>query len=365
MTFTINRLSLAKELSLLQVAMERKQLIPVLSTVMMGLVGDELSLTATDTDLTIITSLPANGESWGGCLPCRQLHDLVKLLDTENVDFTVKGNRMEVSAGTSKHLLPITPIAEFPEVKRPAENDAITLTLPQLNSMIAATSFAMLEPRNEIKASDTAFTGLSLTAAEGVLTVAASRKSVTAVAEMPCEAVFSVLLPRGAVSALQGLEGDLVAIAADGSQAEFKAGNRSVITRLLMGEFPKWRMFVPEYPYQATVNTEALSVALKRAQITMDKANPLGFESMKATVTGGQLTIETRGGDSGQSLEPVPITSNLNGEPFTVGFFAHQVLSVLGRCGENVTCELATPDSPIGITSEMAKYFIMPLRLKF
>lgn len=364
MTFTLNRTQLAKELALLQMAMERKSLIPVLTTVMMGLVGDELTLTATDLDITVTTSMRASGDTWGGCLPCRQLYELVKLFETETVDFTVKGNRMEVKASAAKHLLPITPIAEFPEVER-AASEPFTLPLPQLVSLIDATSFAMLEPRDEVKASDVVFTGLSLTAADGTLTVAASRKSITAVAEMPCSASFSLLLPRGAVAAIGRLEGESVQIRVDESHAEFTANNRTVTARLLLGTFPNWRMFVPEYPYSATVNTEALTAALRRAQVTMDRANPVGFESMKATVTAEQLLIETRGGDSGQSLEPIAITSNLNGEPFAIGFFAHQVLSVLSKCRESVTCELATADQPIGIASEGAKYFIMPVRLKF
>lgn len=349
----------------MQMAMERKSLIPVLTTVMMGLVGDELRLTATDLDITITTSMPASGDGWGGCLPCRQLYELVKLFETETVDFTVKGNRMEVRAGAAKHLLPITPIAEFPEVELPVAVEWIRLPLPQLSAAIDATSFAMLEPRDEASAKDVIFTGLSLVAVDGVLTVAASRKSVTAAAEMPCEASFALSLPRGAVAAIERLEGDSVAIRVDDSHAEFTAGNRTVTARLLLGTFPNWRLFVPEYPYSATVNTEALTAALKRAQVTMDRTNLMGFESMKATITAEQLVVETRGGDSGQSLEPVAITSNLNGEPFTIGFFAHQVLNVLAKCGENVTCELATTESPIGITSETARYFIMPARLKF
>lgn len=364
MTFTLNRSQLTKELALLQIAMERKQLIPTLATVMMGVVGNEATLTTTDLHVTVTTSIPASGDGWGGCLPCRQLYELVKLFETETVDFTVKGNRMEVRAGAAKHLLPITPIAEYPEIER-ASGEPFTLPLPQLIAAISATSFAMLEPRDEASAKDVVFTGLSLVAADGVLTVAASRKSVTAASELPCEASFALSLPRGAVAAIERLEGESVAIRVDDSHAEFTAGNRTVIARLLLGTFPNWRLFVPEYPYSATVNTEALTAALKRAQVTMDRTNPVGFESMKATMTAEQLLIETRGGDSGQSLEPVAITSNLNGEPFTVGFFAHQVLNVLAKCGESVTCELATAEGPIGITSETAKYFIMPARLKF
>lgn len=366
MTFSLNRTALAKELALLSLATERKQLIPTLATVMIGVVGDEVTLTTTDLHVTVTTSIPASGDTWGGCLPCRQLYELTRLFgDEEVIQFTEKpNNRMEVRWGKSRHLLPITPIAEYPEIDH-ASGKPFTLPLPQLTAAISATSFAMLEPRDETSPKDVIFTGLSLVAADGVLTVAASRKSITAAVEMLVDASFAIILPRGAVAAIGRLEGENVAIRVDGSHAEFTAGNRSITCRLLMGKFPNWRMFVPEYPYRAEVNTEALSAALRRAQVTMDRANPSGFESMKATVTADQLLVETRGGDSGQSLEPVAITSNLNGEPFTVGFFAHQMLSVLAKCEESVMCEMATASSPIAFTSEAARYFIMPVRLKF
>lgn len=362
MTFTVNRKALADELAILQSVVAGKQLIPVLATVMVGLVGDELSLTATDLDVTISTTLTAQGDGWGGCLPCRQLYELVKLMDADTITFAVKGTRMEVSAGESKHLLPITAIADFPEIEQP-NGEEFALPLPQLAAMIDATAFALLAARDEVKPSDLAFTGLCLRGNGTTLEALATQKTVTAVAEMSCEAVLDIILPRGAVAALLRLQGETVTVAADSNHAQFTAGNRTITARLLLGKFPAWRDFIPKFKYQVTVDKNALTAAIRRASVTAD--NTLGYEAMKLTASAGELMIETRGGDSGQSREPVAVTGNLNGEPLAIGFFAHQVLSALVKCDEQVACELDSPDKPMAFKSARANYFVMPIRLKF
>lgn len=365
MTFTIPRKLLAAELALLQAVSERKATIPVLSTVMVGLVGETLTLTATDLDATLQTEIPAQGDAWGGCVPSKPLYDLVRLLDTDEIRCTPKPNqRLEISADKSRHLLPVIPIAEFPEIERP-DGDGFVLPLESLISAIKATSFTMLDPRATVKADDLKYTGLSLRKVGNQLEVMATRKFVTAVAEMEAEAPdFSVILPAQAVDVLTKMDGEIVQLRYNESLVELTAGHRSIIARQLMGAFPKWRDFLPKYEYQLTVDSAALTNAIKRASVTNGTDNAVGYESLKVTFAKDALTVETRDDSHGHSQEPVAVVSNLNGDSVSLGIVGEQMLGVLAQCEGEVQCSLG-PNAPLLIKQPARSYIVMPVRLKW
>lgn len=361
MTFTVPRKPLAAELALLQTVSERKATIPVLSMVMLGLVGDMLTLTATDLDATLITEIQASGELWGGCVPSKPLYDLARLLGGDEVRFAPKPNqRLEVSWGKSRHLLPVVSIAEFPQIERPG-GEGFSLPLAPLTSAIKATAFSMLDLHFSLKPDELRFTGLSLRKVNDRLEIMATRKFVTAIVEMAMDVPeFSIILPPQSVDALAKMEGESVHVRYNESLAEFTAGNRTVVARQLMGQFPQWRQFVPEYPYQVKVSKDELAAAVRRASITSET------DPLKATFAGDTLMIETRDGDHGQSQEPVAITSNLNGDAISLGVIGEQILSVLAQCEGEIECLEASEKHPLLIKPDSQRnYIITPVRLKW
>lgn len=366
--FKVNRKALLDELTLLQTAAEAKTTMPILAYVMFDLAGNRLTLTATNIDVTITTKIEAEGESWGGCLPSVQLYSLIRLLNDEAIIFQLQGDRIEVRAGQARHKLPIMPIADFPQSERLA-GDGFALSLPLLKQMISATAFSALPAVDHLKPADIKYTGLSLRSQDGKLEAMASCKGVTAIAETATDAPpFAVILPRQAASALQRLEGETVTVKHSENLVQFISGPRTITARQLMGQFPQWRQFVPEFPWAVSVSTSELQAAIKRAAVTMGVDNAVGYEPMRATFSRESLLIETRGGDKGKSEELVSVQSNLNGDSLPVGFINGQVLDVLSKCGESVTCHLAAWDKPLkfkpGVEGMELVYIVMPVSLK-
>src|SRR5829696_2365606 len=116
--FKVNRKSLAAELALLATTAERKTTMPILATIKFEFTGDTLVLTGTDIDTTIITEIEASGEPWTGCVPTKQLQELVRLFNGEEIEFTPKPNeRLQIRWGKSSHKLPVFPVADFPETR--------------------------------------------------------------------------------------------------------------------------------------------------------------------------------------------------------------------------------------------------------
>jgi DNA polymerase-3 subunit beta len=344
---TTSRPQLAAELALLATVIEQKGTIPVLATVMLGCDGETLRLTATNLDTTLVCELPATGEPWGGCVPHGQLARLIKLLDGDEVELR-PGKRLEIRCGSSKHFLPITPLANFPEVDQ-VEGEQFILPTARLAEMVTATAFALLPASDTIKADEFRFTGLTLRSDGERLEACATMKVVTAIAETALPVPpFEVIIPASGVAALQKLEGEAINVRVSANHAEFSAGPRTLTCRTLMGTFPDWRAFVPAAKYEVRCDPVALKAGLQRAMITMDTTNAVGYEPLRLSFTKEQVEVETLG-TNGKSHEVVAVESNLNGEPLRVGVVGKQVLSVL-REGQSIA--LVDGNQPLVFTDE-------------
>jgi DNA polymerase-3 subunit beta len=183
---TLPRAELATELALLQSVISKYVTMPILDTIRFE-AGDSLRLTASSVDVTLTTELPLPGlvnepKSW--CVPIKPLAQLVALFDKDEVTLEQAGGRIKVQCGRSKHLLPMLSAAEFPEPDA-VEAEMITIDGDLLSTILRHTAFAVLPQAGDLRQSDQKFTGLHLTLADGVLTVAATNKLRLAMARVP------------------------------------------------------------------------------------------------------------------------------------------------------------------------------------
>src|SRR5256885_7822769 len=81
MEFSVTKSTLLNELSTTQGVVERKTTIPILSNLLVEAKGSQLTITATDLELSIRTSCEANIKKEGaGTIPAKKLLELVRLL---------------------------------------------------------------------------------------------------------------------------------------------------------------------------------------------------------------------------------------------------------------------------------------------
>jgi len=94
--FRCERESLAEALSTAgRAATGRTGALPVLSGLRLELVGDRLSVTGTDLDLTIQLTLSVGGEGDGGVvLPARLAADIVRSMGAGKVEVAVEGDEV-------------------------------------------------------------------------------------------------------------------------------------------------------------------------------------------------------------------------------------------------------------------------------
>ncbi len=81
MKLTIARAALLKALGHVQSVVERRNTIPILSNVLLRGVDGKLALSATDMDIEMISSVPAQGVKAGGTtVPAHTLYDITRKL---------------------------------------------------------------------------------------------------------------------------------------------------------------------------------------------------------------------------------------------------------------------------------------------
>ena len=81
MEFSVKKFDLLQELSLTQGVVERKTTIPILGNILCEASGNQITLTATDLELSIRTSCEAKVKKEGaGTIPAKKLLELVRLL---------------------------------------------------------------------------------------------------------------------------------------------------------------------------------------------------------------------------------------------------------------------------------------------
>ena len=148
MKITVERGAFLKALSHVQSVVERRNTIPILSNVMIDAAKGQLKLTATDLDIEMVESLPADVLRNGSATaPAHMLYDIVrKLPEGAQVQaelLSSEGGRLAVSAGTVRFELACLPKEDFPQMSAGALPHRFRLAADDLKRVIDKTRFAI------------------------------------------------------------------------------------------------------------------------------------------------------------------------------------------------------------------------------
>ncbi|MDD2496572.1 MAG: DNA polymerase III subunit beta [Desulfitobacteriaceae bacterium] len=151
------------------------------------------------------------------------------------------------------------------------------------------------------------------------------------------------------------------------NQIHFKAGNISVISRLIDGQYPNYRYVIPEkdnFKTKIRVRTKKLLETTERAALlarddTKEKANLIRLKAEQE-----QLIINSNSPEIGKIYEEINI--HLEGEPIEIVFNSKYLLDALKVVdAEDIYIELISALSPgiiRNVESEEYIYLILPVR---
>lgn len=347
-------------------ATNRTGTLPVLSGVRMEVVGDTLTITGTDLELTIRLTVEVGGERDGAAVvPARLVGDIVKALPAGAVEVDLAdssdGSEMSISAGRSQFSVRPLSLDDYPAQSEPA---ADAVTLPAADMADALRQVVRAASTDDARA---VLTGVLLAAEDDGLRMVATDSYRLAVRDLPESSMLGsgqkVLIPGRALNELQRLMGneETLTVRLGEREATFEAGTTRLSTRLIEGEFPNYRNLLPSsYPNLLTISKPAMIEAIRRVKILAQDSTPVRMTLGGPTV---QLTAITQ--DVGNAVEE--IDADYDGAEMTVAFNPDYLLAGIDAIdADDVTLATMDPMKPAvlrGAGQDDYLYLLMPVRV--
>ena len=347
-------------------ATHRTGTLPVLSGVRMGVIGDSLTITGTDLELTIRLSIEVGGERDGAAVvPARLVADIIKALPSGAVEIDLaegaSGAEMSISAGRSQFSVRPLSLDDYPVQAEPA-GDAVTL--PAADMAEALRQVVRAASTDDARA---VLTGVLLASEDEGLRMVATDSYRLAVRDLPDSSVLSsgqkVLIPGRALNELQRLMGgeETLTVRLGEREATFEAGSTRLSTRLIEGEFPNYRNLLPSsYPNLLTVSKSAMVEAIRRVKILAQDSTPV-----RMTLGGDTVQLSAITQDVGNAVEE--IDASYDGTEMTVAFNPDYLLAGIDAIdADDVTLATMDPMKPAvlrGVGQDDYLYLLMPVRV--
>jgi DNA polymerase-3 subunit beta len=305
-------------------------------------------------------------------VPGRLLADIVRSLPAQPVDLRLEGSRVVLTCGAARFTLPTLPVEDYPALP------AMPTTAGSLESDVFGAAVAQVALAAGRDDTLPVLTGVRIEIEGDQLTLAATdryRLAVRTLAwrpEQPGLSATALVPARTLADTAKALtSGPEVTLAlSSGSAGEgmigFEGGGRRTTSRLLEGEFPKYRSLLPsESTALAEVATAALVEAVKRVALVAARNAPV---RLSFSVEG--VVLEAGGQDDAQASER--LECGWEGEAMSIAFNPQYLLDGLGAVDSDVTTLSFTgPTRPAVLTGKRDpdaavadyRYLLMPVRL--
>ena len=372
MKVTVERAALLKSIGHVHRVVERRNTIPILANLLIRAEKGKLGLKATDLDLEVVESIPAEVSPGGATtVPAHMIYDIVrKLPEGSQIVLDSSGDRasLTIRAGRSRFSLQTLPESDFPDLAAGEMTHKFTLPAKDVKRLIDKTQFA-------ISTEETRYylNGIYLHAAgsakaatlRGVATDGHRLAQIDLALPKGATGMPGVIVPRKTVGEVQRLiEGDDAEIAIELSDGKirFTLGNVVLTSKLIDGTFPDYGRVIPQN------NDKELVVDKKDFEAAVDRVSTISSErgrAVKLALSAGKLVLSVTNPDSGSATEELEV--EYASDALDIGFNSRYLLDIAAQIeGEVAVLRLADPGSPTLVQDKDSKgalYVLMPMRV--
>lgn len=343
--------------------------LPILSGVLLRAVGDEVSMIATDLEVSFWVSLSAKVEEEGEVVvPAKLFSELVSSFPSGNVTISVEKNVIKIEVdGISSEIVGQS-ADDFPSIPR-ASKPQVVLKSGDFRQRVdrVCVSAARDDTRPVLTGVLWSIKGdkVSLVATDGYrLSVDEMKLSKT---ELDSET--RLILPARSLQEVSKMLGEMgtdsfsLEFDKEHQQVIFKVGEIEVASRLIAGEFPPYQQIMPNtYSSKAVFGKVEILEGVKRASLfARDNANIVKLQMDK-----GEVVVKAESSQIGGSMSKVE--ASVEGEEVVVAFNARYLLDYLATCtSEKVIWETEGELKPSVFKSEEEDSWlqvIMPVRVQ-
>lgn len=319
-------------------AISNKTTIPILSGIKLEATSIGLTLTGSDTDISIQSFIPHERkditiiqlhQEGSVVLPAKFFSEIIKKLPSQNIEIEVSSNfHTCIRSGSAEVQLVGLDPEEYPILPRIEENQVVTITSELLKTMIKQTAFAV--STNE---STPILTGVLWTLSEGnfKFTACDRHRLATREAKIDTNIQFhNIVISGKTLNELAKLLPDqnmLIDIVVAENQILVKIDHILFYTRILDGSYPDTTKLIPQsFQTELKVNVKLLADAIDRAYLLSreEKTN-----IVKLVMENNQtIEISSSSSELGKVTEQIDVI-HLNGELLKISFNSKYMLDAL------------------------------------
>ncbi len=365
MKFVCSQSVLAKAVSTVSRAVSVKTTMPVLKGILLSVKDDVLTLTSSNLDLSLETTVDIQGgEDGAAVVNARLFGDIIRKLPNAMVKAELdKAGNLNISCLGSDFSLVSLPAEDFPSIGIVEAEEKLSFGRELLAGLIEKTSFAA-----SIDEKKGVLVGCLIKLSKDNIEMAALDGFRLAVAK---EAVISdkersIIVPARSLSEISKILSESVCddilLMTDSKKAEIKCDNTRIIARLLEGDFIKYGDIIPKtYKTRMTVNRAELMSSIERASLLAKEGKN---NLIKLSVSGSSVVINSRS-EEGNVNEAVD--AEIEGEDIVIGFNSKYINDALKAVNDEEICmEMTSPVSASlikPVEGDKYTYLVLPVRI--
>ncbi|MBI4041606.1 MAG: DNA polymerase III subunit beta [Deltaproteobacteria bacterium] len=352
MEFSINRKEILKGLQRVQGIVERRTAMPILANVLLEAKKGQLVLTATDHEVGLRGSYPAQVTKEGAVtLPAKNLYEIVRELQEEEVVFKKKENLwIHIVCGKAEFNIVGLSADDYPAIPNYKDKKFYEIAPEILQEMIHKTLFSASSDETRYHLNGVFFEKPKKSSNQ-IRMVATDGHRLSLINK---EIAFSkelsfnrgIIIPKKGLNELNRIleegEGNYQ-IGFDSNNVIIKKEKVVLFIRLIDGEYPDYEQVIPsDNKKKIVVNRENFLNCLKRISLLSSERS----KAIKLTAQEGLLTISTSNPELGEAKEEIEIEYE-GTTPIEAGFNAKYFMDILhAMSSEKVLLELNDKLSP-------------------
>ncbi len=370
MKFIVSSTYLQKQLQVLGGIINNSNTLPILDNFLFELKHSSLTVSASDLESTMSTTVNVESESEGKlAVPAKLLLDTLKTFAEQPLTFVVEpNNTIEISSNDGKYALAYVNADEFPKPIDLKDSSQTIIPANILNSAINKTVFATGNDDLRPVMSGVFFQFST----ENLTFVATDAHKLVKYTRLDLKAnnTTEFIMPKKPLNLLKGILGsdnEDVSIEYNDSNAKFSFGNSILICRLIDGKYPNYEAVIPkENPNQLSIGRNQFLNSVRRVSIFSNKTT----HQIRLKIAGAELNISAEDIDYSNKAEE-RLTCDYQGDDMQIGFNSRFLNEMLGNLdSEEVKLEMSLPNragilTPVdGLdTGEEVTMLVMPVML--
>ena len=346
MNFKISSTTICNRLQTLNKVINSKNSLSILDSILFELQDNILKMTASDGDITLVSSLEVNAAEGSGkfALNATQIINGLKEISDQPVKITINDQDFKVIIkyqngkcefnGQSGDDYPIMKgVSESAQTVK-IENNAL---FNGINKSLFATADDELRPVMNGVFFDIMPDNITFVASDGHKLVRNRNYAVHG------EQATSFILPKKPAKTLKDIlvkDDSEVIIKLDENIAEISVENYVLSCRLIEGRYPNYNSVIPkDNPFKIRIDRQAMIGALRRVLVFASQSTNL----IKIRITNNALMVSSQDNEFATNAEE-SITCEYEGNPMNIGFKGPFLVDILNSISsQEVIFELADP----------------------